>query len=184
MSTVIVPDIGDIVDPETIQEIKDDLDAIESDLSSILGNGSVVARGDRQTNSTAASAEQSVLRLDNVPLVNGRVYWIGTNPLVTDVTVNNDAPRVFIRINTAGTATTASTNIALNQSRTADQTIGELLSVGLMYTPGATVTASILLSHSRASGTGNVQILGSSTIPIQMWVVDLGDDPGDTGVDL
>lgn len=184
MSTVVVPSIGDITDPATIQAIKDDLDAIEADITAIGARGSVIARGNRQTNSTASATETGVIRLDNIPMTNGRAYWIGTNPLSIDTTVNNDIGRILLRINTAGVATTASTNIWLGQVRLADNTAAEQLSAGVVYIPSGTVTASVLLSHTRAGGTGNIQVLSSSVLPTDLLVVDLGEDPGDTGTDI
>jgi hypothetical protein len=184
MPTVVVPSIGDVTDPEVIQQIYDDIDALEDDVSVFADTGRCIARGDRQSNSTAASAETSVLRLDNVPMVSGRIYEIRTNPLTADCTVNGDTCRLLIRINTSGTATTASTNLAIAQVRLADNAVGEVVLVGLLYNPGANVTASILLSHSRAAGTGNVNVNGSAVLPIQLMVIDHGPDPTDSGVDL
>ena len=184
MPTVVVPDVGDVTDPATIQDIYDDLAAMEDDVDDIADTGRVVAYGDRQSNSTAASAEQSVLRLDNIPMVSGRIYEIRCNPVIVDGTVNNDVGRLSLRINTSGTATTASTQLAINQVRLADNAIGEDCSVGLLYVPSGNVTASVLLSHVRSSGTGNIMLLGSATIPIQLVVIDRGPNPTDTGVDL
>jgi hypothetical protein len=184
MPTVIVPSIGDVTDPETIQQIYDDIDALENDVADIATNGTVIARGNRQTNSTAASAETGVIRLDNIPMASGRVYWIGTNGLSIDTTVSNDIARILLRINTAGVATTGSTNIWLGQVRLADNGAAEQVAAGVLYQPAGAVTASVLLSHTRAGGTGNIQVMGSSVLPVDLWVVDLGEDPGDTGTDI
>lgn len=60
--------------------------------------------------------------------------------------------------------------------------MGCLLAFG--YTPPANQTVSILLWHQRLAGTGNITpvVTGSTTIDIE--VIDLGPDPGDTGIDI
>lgn len=185
MPTVVVPDLGDVTDPETIQDIYDDLTAIEDDIDDIADTGRCIARGRRVTNSTAAAAETSVLRVDDIPVVNGRLYHITTNPLQIDSTVANDICRINLRIDETGAdATTASTVMALTQLRQTDAAQSEQTMVGAVRPASANGLWSVLLTTSRPAGTGNISLVGGATIPIDLLVIDLGPDPTDTGVDL
>jgi hypothetical protein len=134
--------------------------AFADETNDALKTGTVIARGRRTTNSTAAATEQSVLRLDNVSVLLGRVYWIGTGPLGLDTTV--------------ASATGAMVNASFAES----------VDCGAFYVPSADEVLSILLTTSRSTGTGNISLAASATAPIDLYVVDMGTDPGDTGVDL
>lgn len=147
--------------------------------------GTLIRRGSRPSNSTAASAAQGALRVDSVPLTAGRRYWITTNALILRSTVANDRATARLSMSTAGTATTGSTLYALVNTPNLDDTTnggGSLVAFG--YTPATNETASILLWHQRLAGTGNVNlaVTGSITIDLEVW--DLGVDPGDSGVDI
>lgn len=161
----------------------EDLSADELNVAQLAGT--LVARGRRTTSSTASASEQSVLRIDNVPVVSGRVYYITTNPLLVDTSVANDIGRVNLRIDETGAAaTTASTQITSGQQRLEDATNGRQVMAGTSRSASATGLWSILMSTSRVSGSGNISLVGASTLPIELFVYDCGEDPGDTGVDL
>jgi len=147
--------------------------------------GTVVGRGRRETNSTAASAEQSVLRVDGISLKSGNLYWIASGPLRPVTTVANDVHSVILRIDVAGAAATTSSSQLQNQRVTSAAT-GTLdhVDIGAFYVAVADVTLSVLLSTARVSGTGTIALGAASTVPIDLFVIDCGVDPGDTGVDL
>lgn len=147
--------------------------------------GACIARGKRETNSTAASAETPVLRVDSIAVKAGHIYMIKTNSFLLDTTVANDVGRCRIRLSTSGAATTASTQFA-NANETLDNaTDGNHVNIVGLYAPGGSdQTISILLTHVRQSGTGNISIVASATAPLELFVIDLGIDPTDTGVDL
>lgn len=161
----------------------DDLSADELNLAVLPGQ--VIARGLRVSSSTAASAETGVLRVDDIPVTSGRLYYIATNPMSIDTSVSADTVRVLLRIDETGAdATTASTTIALNQRVLTNAASAETIIVGTYRAASASGTWSVLLSHVRQTGTGNVQLVGGATTPIELFVIDCGVDPGDTGVDL
>lgn len=148
------------------------------------GRGGIVARGNRVSNSSVSTTtEIAVLRLDDIPIFNGRAYSIYTTSLALNSTVASDVITARIRITTDGsTPGIASTQIGLGQEEMgafapAQPIIAE-------HYPGAAQTLSVLLTVARLSGTGNVTILGSAQFPISLIVTDLGVDPGDIGVDL
>lgn len=155
------------------------------ELNAALGWGRIIGRGRRITTSTASASEQSVLRVDGIPVVAGNVYVIMTNPIILDTTVANDVGRINLRIDETGAAaTTASTIIAVAQQRLDDATNGNSCAVSTTRLASADASWSILLTTSRVSGTGNISIVSSSSSPIEIVVYDCGVDPSDTGVDL
>lgn len=157
------------------------------DLNRTGGYGVCVARARRETNSssTSAATELPVLRLDDIPVEQGHLYDIVTNPLLLDTTVANDVMRVLLRIDETGAdATIASTNISLNQRQIPNASQSETCMLGTTRAASAAGLWSVLLSVVRQSGTGTGQIFGATTHPIEIKIIDLGMDPGDTGVDL
>lgn len=169
-------------DPTTLRTIK------ASETLTMIRAGRCIARGKRVTNSTGTTTEQGVLRLDGVPVKTGRLYRIYTNFISVDSSVANDVISGKLRYTTDGTnATTSSTLLSSTQHLQANATAGEHILVDEDYTPGSDVNLSILLTCSRAVGSGTVAFLGGSTgnpPPISLYVVDMGEDPGDTGVDI
>lgn len=158
--------------------------AFADETNEALKTGTVIARGRRVTNSTAAATEQSVLRLDNVSVLAGRVYWIGTGPLGLDTTVAADIGAATLRVQAGATATTASTRLASATGAMVNASFAESCDCGGFYVPAGDEVLSILLTTSRSNGTGNISLAASATAPIDLFVVDMGVDPGDTGVDL
>jgi hypothetical protein len=157
----------------------------------IIGNigvgslvGTCIARGFRGTTSTASATEQSVLRIDDIPMKSGRLYFITSGPLTLDVSVANDVARALLRLEDTGVATTASTLLRVADSGVINITSGNSVIVSCHYTPATDITASILLSTSRIQGTGVVSITAGGGVPTNLYVFDCGDDPGDTGVIL
>lgn len=151
-----------------------------------LKPGQVIARASRPTASTAASAAQGVLRLDNVSLISGRRYQIRTSQFTVVSSFANDRGTVRLSMDTTGAAaTTASTAYSIANSPAIDNTTDGCDSrCEFNYTPGSNQTVSIILWTQRLAGTGNIRLtlLGNQTIDIE--VVDCGVDIGDTGVDL
>jgi hypothetical protein len=146
----------------------------------------VIARGNRTSNSTATSGttEQGVLRVDSIPVYAGRLYRIWTGPIIIDGSVANDAVRMVVRASTSGSATTASTQLAIAQGVVSNIALPECFEIDIPYAPASDGTLSVLMSIVRQSGTGVFQALGASTIPINLVVSDEGLDPGDTGTDI
>lgn len=158
------------------EDVQDELDA--------LSRGAIM-RASRSTSSTAASAAQGVLRLDSVPLLAGRRYLIRTNTLILTSSVAADRGTARLSMSTSGTATTGSTQYAVANSPAIDSTTdGCEVTAAFSYTPASNETASILLWTQRLTGTGNVRLLVTGSVSIDIEVVDMGISASDTGVDI
>lgn len=154
-------------------------------LNTELLPGTVIARGRRVTSSTAAAAEQSVLRVDAIPVKSGRLYWIATGSLALDTTVSADSGRCLLRYdNTGASATTASTVLTVSPTYCGNNAQQDAVQIGVFYAPASDETLSILLTTARLAGTGNISLLAAATSPIDLYVMDCSVDPGDSGVDL
>lgn len=141
---------------------------------------SVLYWAQRTTTSTSTTTEQGVLRLDSMDLMAGRSYRIWTSPLNLLSSVTNDIVSAIFRANTAGTATTSSTQIASVAQKT-DSSHPPAVCMDILYQTSSAVTVSLLLSVARLAGTGNASIFGSLT---EIYVADLGPSLTDTGVDI
>lgn len=143
-----------------------------------------IAYGNRQTDKTFTGTEVGVLRLDNLVTYAGRRYYIETSNLRLVVT-SGETGKANIRASTAGAATTSSTILTgAEVSANTPFTPAGSPPMKISWVPGASTTASVLLTVLRSGGSNNVTMTGSSTQPIEMYVVDGGIDPGDTGVDI
>lgn len=145
----------------------------------------IIARA-RRTSSTGnvTNTETGVLRLDSIPVVAGRAYRISTSNINIDGSVDNDVAELKLRINTAGTATTSSTQIGGLRNTIDSAAQSNKHTLDAFYYPGSNQTISLLLSLVRVTGTGNVIIFGSSVEIMDFTVTDLGVAPADTGVIL
>lgn len=143
----------------------------------------VLARGRRTSaTGTITTTETLVIRLDNIPVKAGRLYRISTSNINMDTTVANDIGTCRIRISTAGSATTASTQIANIRQTIDDATNSNIVNLDTFYAPASDATLSVLLSAIRQAGSGNLVVFCSGTDILDLVVTDYGPDPGDTGV--
>lgn len=141
----------------------------------------------RRTNASSGSttAEVGVLRLDNIPVYQGRRYKITTSPLNMFSTIAGDLMNAHIRVSTTAAATTASTQLTgLVESAFTSAASQRTQCLNVTYTPAASGTLSVLLSISRDSGTGTVTIAGATNYPTDLVVEDIGPDPVSTVVSL
>jgi hypothetical protein len=149
--------------------------------------GRIVARGRRSTaTGNITTTETGVIRLDNVPVFDSRAYMIASANLNVDASVANDIGELRYRVTqqtTPGTsATTSSTQMGRWRSTIDDATNSNVLPFVAFYYPSADGYLSVLLSAFRAAGSGNIVVFANNVEPIDLVVVDLGPDPGDTGV--
>lgn len=152
--------------------------------------GTCVGRARRITNSstTTSTTRVAVLELDDIAIKAGRLYEISTSGLTIDGPTANDTMAIDILYTTDGsTPTTSSTvlpgsQIEIQQPNATPFASG---SIHTTYTPAADETLSLLMCIRHTAGTGAMAInaTGSATI-CEMLVIDRGEDPGDTGVDL
>lgn len=151
-----------------------------------LSIGEMIARGNRLTDSTAASAAQGVLRIDNIPIIADRSYTVMTNALLMIATVANDSGTVRISYVENGTAATTDSTITGYNSKTNLIVSANANGVGPLVgriTAVSSGTMSVLLWTQRMTGTGTVR-LSSAFGGIQIMVYDGGSEPGDTGIDI
>lgn len=157
-------------------------DDVDSALNTVDIKG-VVARARRSTpTGNITTTETGVLRLDGISVRQGRFYQICTSNLNMDTSVANDIGICVIRVSTSGAATTSSTQIAYVRQFIDDASRSNVAPENCFYVPSADATLSVLLSAQRVAGTGNLVVFASSVEMLDLTVIDLGPDPGDTGV--
>ncbi len=163
---------GDTPDAEEFEDLIDSLAA-----------GTGIARGRRTTTSSTTTTEVGVLRL-TASVRAGRAYMISTSPLRLNSTVSDDRIYAIVRHTTNGTtpsvaSTPLHTITALMRSSVPS------LPMLFPYVASTDHTLGLLLCVGRWTGTGTVSIVTDASMPtIDLTVVDLGVDPGDTGVDI
>lgn len=151
----------------------------------------VIARGYRITNSTGTTTDVGVLRLDDIPIFEGRLYraQLATSAIFNS-TVANDLMEGRFYYSLTGPATTADTlfgtlSIETRTAGGAQYTDGTCAFLPSPVVAGAgSGSLSVLFSILRTAGTGTISIPASVNYPIHMIFEDLGPDPGDTGVDI
>lgn len=147
-----------------------------------------IARGRRLTTSSASTgAAVAVERLDGIQLRGGYLYEVRTNGLALDSSVNADIIRAEIRYTTDGSSADAADAVlpgAAIQQGQANNAQSENAPVIGFYAPGSDEILSIVLCVRRIVGTGNATIFADANNSMDLLVVNLGEDPGDTGVDL
>lgn len=146
-----------------------------------------IARARRTTTSSTSSSSTpvAVLRLDDIPILAGHTYritWIAK----ANTTVAGDVTRGIMHFTTDGTVpTSANAQVLGSTASTTEAGTGSTLVCVTDYTPSVDQTYSVLLSIFRNSGTGAVSFASNATtILTQIYIDDMGDDPGNTGTDL
>lgn len=149
--------------------------------------GTIIGYGERPTASTAfTTTEQPIMRIDSIPVVNGRQYEIVMTPTVIASSVAADLVETRIRVAVAATATITSTHLG-SLIETANSSSGNQKINGAtwLYTPTSTGNLSLLVAGIRLGGTGSCAIGHTSTAyMLRIIVKDLGSAVSDTGVDL
>lgn len=176
------PDGTDAANAASITNLADDVDAGLLTQLNKVGKG-IVAWGNRTTNSSTTTTEVGVLRIDNIPIVNGRAYRIWTSPMQVYSNITNDVVDAKIRTNTAGAATTGSAQLGAslgNVQTSTGTSFPEARTGQWIYNSATTGSLSILLSVARRTGSGNAQILGGMDLVVE----DIGLVQPDTGVDI
>lgn len=148
-----------------------------------------VARARRVSNSTATTSttEVGVLRLDDIPVLAGHNYSIGYQCSM-DVATVTDTMRALIRFTADGSTPSTSSGVLAgsgSEGMVASATTTEAIFVETDYTPAADELLSVLLTIRHVIGTGNIILQADASVfHTQIWIDDMGDDPGDTGVDI
>lgn len=159
-------------------------------LNRALRTGRCIGRARRITNSNTSTGTTRipVLRLDDIPIVANRLYTICTNSTQIDGATNNDTLVIEILSTTDGSTPTITSSLLpgaaseVPQPNAASPVWGQIVT---RYIPGSDETLSLLLTVKHGIGTGAMGLLANGTSSIiEMLVIDQGEDPGDTGVDL
>lgn len=163
-------------------------------LSAALFNDKVrrrVARARRTSDSSASTSttEVAVLRLDDIPLRNGRNYRI-TWTLNFDVATNADSMRGVLRYTIDGNSPTTASAVlpgSAAEVEITDAAVFEHIHCETDYTPvtGGDEPFSVLLTIRHNQGvSSSIAEADTSTFHTQIYIDDMGDDPGNTGTNL
>ncbi|MGW1059362.1 hypothetical protein [Micromonospora rubida] len=150
----------------------------------------IVGRGQRSTTSsfTSGTTEMPILRIDNLPVVGGRLYHVRVVNVHIDGSAVNatEVVRGYLRYSTAGSATTSSTMLAATSLPVPDTGgVASGASVQGEVVPSVDGTLSVLFSIARMTGgSPNFRTVGGTGFNLDLTVIDAGIDPGDTGIDL
>lgn len=160
--------------------------------AALLGRaGRCIGRARRISNSTTSTNNTTripVLELDDIPIPAGRLVEVCTGGMRIDGATNNDTLVIEILYTTDGSTPTITSPILLGGVTEVIQPNAASPMGGIIrttYTPAADETLSLLLTIKHGVGTGAMGLLANSSDNVlELTVVDRGEDPGDTGVDL
>lgn len=164
-----MPQAGEILDPADIPRI--------------------IRRGRREavfpTASTWTTTEAVVYRWDNIAVRAGKIYVIQTSPLNVVPSVVDDIGAVRLRYKESGPAGTGDTMLAQMRKKQTNTTSTDTVPLSTLYMPsGDLTTLSFALTLARivsGSGSSGVRLWGSVAEPLDLWITELGDDPGPSG---
>lgn len=152
-----------------------------------------IARAKRITNSTVSTSTTyiPVLRLDNVPLQAGRNYsvtWKGHFQVATAT----DVLSAGLFHATDGTVATTSKSFLPGSTGNVDFAVVQqtpVVTVVVDYSPPVDQYLSLLLAFAHLSGgsggtSNSFMVANNAGFTTEIYVDDMGDDPGDTGTDL
>ena len=148
----------------------------------------VVARARRTTNGTSTTAttqgtSQGVLRLDDIPLISGRLYRVFCRGGVFASAYGRYSSS--LQYTTDGsTPTNASASLQQAGGELANPGFVELYTMTVHYTPASNETFSVLLTYWRTNGTATLTHYGAADWPTEIVIEQLGVDPGATGTSI
>jgi len=149
--------------------------------------GRIVKRGRRITATATTTTILGVLRVDSIAVVAGRAYGIHTSGLAIDGATAAAIGRAEVRHTTDGSVPGTGSALlpgAWTRDQTSNTIDGTIQAINGFYFPSTSHTLRILLCIASGAGAVAVQILGDATFPIDLVVTDMGEDPGDSGVDI
>ncbi len=155
--------------------------------------GTPVKRGRRTTAKTGiTTTETGVLRVDDIPVKNGHLYAILVTNANLDVGTAGDVvdarTRLAYSVTTGTPATVAgvgtSTSIASIRVYQGSEPNSTKIPLLCFYPATADGYLSVLLTLIRVAGTGSAQWFCSGVDICDLLILDMGLDPGDTGVVL
>lgn len=139
-------------------------------------------RGQRTATKTGITAEAGVLRVDNIPVLEDYAYMITISNFGIDGAAATDVGLIRIRYDITGAAaTTASTQLSAIRLTVDSATEYPIMPFMAFYFPATDHDLSLLMTAQATVGT--IGILPDSS-GLDLVVIDLGPDPGDSGVDI
>lgn len=148
-----------------------------------------IARARRTSNSSGSTSTTAVavMRLDDKPLIAGHNYkitWKGN----FDTTTTTDTMRGYIRYTTDGSTPTTSSAILPGSGGEVvfvNASSAAICTVETDYTPVLNEILSLLLCIQHNIGTSSCILQADgSTFTTDMYIDDMGEDPGNTGTNL
>lgn len=145
-----------------------------------------IARARRTTNSSSTTSTTSVgvLRLDDKPVKANVTYRI-TWKFTADTTTTTDTVRGLIRYTTDGSTPTTASALLVGSGGEGvfvNASSGDTITVVTDYTPVTDELLSLLLCIQHTIGTSAIVAQADGGIFItQMYIDNMGDDPGNTG---
>jgi len=148
----------------------------------------IIAWGNRGSNKSLSTTNTGYLRIDGVPMKNGKTYAVVAANVRLSITTSVGASDHYVidvrQDLTGAAATTASTEIGRSEMTAANTTSDDSFPpiIALVH-PSADVTGSFLLSARFVAGAITAALQADSP-GINLFVVDLGYAVADTGVDI
>ncbi len=145
----------------------------------------VVARHRRTTSSAFTSGETGVIRL-NTAVVGGRLYRVSTNDIVLLGSNANDTIMARFRYDTGSSPSASVASPVLGGASVIAPTYTPEITAAIAYYPATVSTVlSVLLCVGKQGGVGTGQIIVDATYPsIEVFIEDLGPDPGSSGTNI
>jgi hypothetical protein len=160
-----------------------DLDALAQYVDDVRTG--ILARGRRSSGSSTTTTEVGVLRVDDVPIRANHLIKVWTSPIFVHSTVSTDVVAALVRYTTDGsTPTTSSTALGRVQIQIGNTSFPPAIVFQLFYVPASDQTFSALLTVSRITGSGTVDLVNTAGLDLDLCIEDCGIDTGDVGVDV
>ena len=132
----------------------------------------LVRYGRRETGSTPAAVNQSVLRVDSVPMAMGNRYLCAVPSVNMVATVANDRGNLTLTYSETGPAVIGGTVIQVANSNLLPASVAgsNMTIAGSVVAVTNTTLGSFLLITNRFAGAGNISLQGGATFPIEMFI--------------
>lgn len=146
----------------------------------------VIARGVRTTSSSASATEASVLRIDNIPVFEDRLYRVAlATSTIFNSSLANDLMEGRFYWSLTGPAVAGVNLFGVLSIPARSSGAAQFTDAVSAFLPSpGTGTLSVLFTVLLTIGAGTVSIPSSASYPVHMVVEDLGPDPGNTGIAL
>lgn len=154
--------------------------------SQLNEQGTLVARAARTSNTASStSAVVGILRLDDVPVIQGRAYEFRATGGLFPLGAGTSRADMTLRYTTDGsTPLITSPILKLTGRQMFVDGFVEPYDNRIIYVPPLNQTISLLACYQSVVYGVAVASYGAANWPTEITIVDLGADPGDTGVDI